>query len=76
MSDALEARIESLGRQIFTGMEKQSPSVFNKDFWSGKMMEWSMKDEAFKIQMFRFVDVFPVLQNAEQIARHLQEYFS
>ena len=58
MSDALEARIEALGRQIFTGMEKQSPSVFNKDFWSGKMMEWSMKDEAFKIQMFRFVDVF------------------
>ena len=76
MSDALEARIEALGRQIFTGMEKQSPSVFNKDFWSGKMMEWSMKDEAFKIQMFRFVDVFPVLQTPEQIARHLQEYFA
>ena len=76
MSDAVEARIEALGRQIFAGMEKQSPSIFNKDFWSGKMMEWSMKDEAFKIQMFRFVDVFPVLQTPEQIARHLQEYFS
>ncbi len=38
-------------------------------------MEWSMKDEAFKIEMFRFVDVFPTLKDHVQVAEHLQEYF-
>ncbi len=38
-------------------------------------MEWSKKDEAFKIEMFRFVDVFPTLKDHVQVAEHLQEYF-
>lgn len=56
-------------------MPKDSPSVFKKDYWNGKVMEWSMRDEAFKVEMFRFVDVFPVLRSSESIARHIQEYF-
>ena len=38
-------------------------------------MDWSMRDDAFKVEMFRFVDVFPVLASASEVARHLQEYF-
>ena len=38
-------------------------------------MDWSMKDPAFKVEMFRFVDVFPTLRSAPEVARHLQEYF-
>jgi len=34
-----------------------------------------MKDEAFKVEMFRFVDVFPYLTRPESVARHLVEYF-
>jgi RHH-type proline utilization regulon transcriptional repressor/proline dehydrogenase/delta 1-pyrroline-5-carboxylate dehydrogenase len=75
MSAALESRILQIGRDIFAGIEKESPSIFKKDFWAGRMMEWSMKDEDFKVRMFRFVDVFPVLSTPEQVARHLNEYF-
>jgi RHH-type transcriptional regulator, proline utilization regulon repressor / proline dehydrogenase / delta 1-pyrroline-5-carboxylate dehydrogenase len=70
-----EAEIRRIGEAIFGGMPKESPSVFRKDFWNGKIMEWSMRDEAFKVEMFRFVDVFPVLQTPESTARHIQEYF-
>jgi RHH-type proline utilization regulon transcriptional repressor/proline dehydrogenase/delta 1-pyrroline-5-carboxylate dehydrogenase len=72
---ALENEVQALGRAIFSKMENQSPSVFQKDWWSGKLLEWCMKDEAFKVEMFRFVDVFPVLRSHEEVARHIREYF-
>ena len=31
-------------------------------FWSEKLMDWAMRDEALKVQLFRFVDVFPMLK--------------
>ena len=38
-------------------------------------MSWAMNDEAVKVQMFRFVDVLPMLKDHHAIARHLDEYF-
>ncbi len=75
MARAKEKEIVAVGREIFDKMKGQKPSVFNKDWWSGKVMELSMKDEAFKVEMFRFVDVFPTLKDHVQVAEHIQEYF-
>lgn len=75
MARAAEKRIVELGNEIFRRMKGEAPSVFRKDWWSGKVMDWSMKDEAFKVEMFRFVDVFPALNDHVQVAEHLQEYF-
>ncbi len=75
MARVSEADIQRLGAEMFKRMKGQKPSVFQKDWWSGKMMDLSMKDEAFKVEMFRFVDVFPTLKDPMQIAEHLQEYF-
>ncbi|QDG53725.1 L-glutamate gamma-semialdehyde dehydrogenase [Persicimonas caeni] len=75
MARASEKQIKKLGEEIFSRMKGEKPSVFKKDWWSGKMMDWSMKDEAFKVEMFRFVDVFPTLKDHVQVAEHLQEYF-
>lgn len=38
-------------------------------------MNWAMEDEAVKVQMFRFVDVLPMLRDHNAIAQHLEEYF-
>ena len=38
-------------------------------------MDWAMDDERLKVEMFRFVDVFPTLRSGGDIARHLREYF-
>ncbi len=39
-------------------------------------MDWSMKNEDFKVQMFRFVDVLPYLNTSESLSRHIEEYFA
>ncbi len=55
-------------------MKGQTPGLFDKAWWSGQVLEWAMRDPGFKTEMFRFVDVFPVLQTPEEVARHIQEY--
>ncbi len=69
-----EHRAGEIGQDLFKKMKGQKPGVFNKAWWQGQVMEWSMKDEDFKTEMFRFVDVFPVLQNPDDVYRHLEEY--
>jgi RHH-type proline utilization regulon transcriptional repressor/proline dehydrogenase/delta 1-pyrroline-5-carboxylate dehydrogenase len=64
------------GQQIFQNVEEDKTSIFNKDWWYGRIMDWSMKNEKFKVQMFRFVDVLPYLNSSEEISRHLKEYFT
>lgn len=73
----LNSQIEKLGLEIFekAGAQK-SKSVFNKDWWYGKIMDWSMKNEQFKTQMFRFVDVLPSLNSNNEVTRHIKEYFT
>ena len=39
-------------------------------------MDWAMQDEAFKIQLFRFVDTFPMLVTPQQVHEHLVDYLS
>lgn len=67
-----EQDIQQLGRQIFERMKGEKPGLF--DAWSGKLMDWAMKDEAFKLNMFRFVDVLPSLRTADAVQSHVQEY--
>lgn len=71
-----ERRVVALGREFFTSIQGEAPSVFNKGFWTGKVMDWAMKNDDFKVQLFRFVDVLPYLNTSESLQRHIEEYFS
>ena len=44
------------------------PSVWERRWWDDRIMAWAMQDESVKVQMFRFVDVLPML--ATQRRRH------
>ncbi|WP_374078936.1 L-glutamate gamma-semialdehyde dehydrogenase [Bdellovibrio bacteriovorus] len=73
----IQSQIVARGEEIMKRMESQSKaSIFSKDFWYGSIMEWSMKNEKFKTNMFRFVDVLPSINSGDEVARHLKEYFS
>lgn len=73
----IQSQIVTRGEEILKRMESQSKaSIFSKDFWYGSIMEWSMKNEKFKTNMFRFVDVLPSINSGDEVARHLKEYFS
>ena len=39
------------------------------------MLEWAFTHAEFKTQLFRFVDVFPRCRDADDVLRHLSEYF-
>jgi len=52
----------------------EPPSLFSKKGFYGGLMEWAMRDEQFKTQLFRFVDVLPALTSSGEVARHLHEY--
>ncbi len=74
-SSELNARIINRGREFFAGIAGEKPSLFDKGSWMGKMMDWSMGNEQFKVQMFRFVDVFPSLTTGKLLTEHIREYF-
>ncbi len=71
-----QREIEEKGQAIFANMEEDSGSLFKKERWYGRIMDWSMKNQSFKTQMFRFVDVLPYLKSSSEVARHLREYFA
>ncbi|MDR0338645.1 MAG: proline dehydrogenase family protein, partial [Desulfovibrio sp.] len=76
MDQALERKILDRGREFFASISGESLSIFSKNWWTDKVMNWSMRNEDFKVQMFRFVDVMPYLSTPELLQRHIREYFA
>ncbi|MFH1808662.1 MAG: proline dehydrogenase family protein [Pseudomonadota bacterium] len=74
--DVLEAKIHAIGAELFAATKGTQPSIFDKGFWNGKIIDYCMAHEAFKVEMFRFVDVMPMLRDADNLARHVKEYFT
>ena len=73
---ALETRALERGREFLKHARAGKSTFLSKGFWSDKLMDWSMKDEAFKVQLFRFVDAFPMLRTPDQVHDHLTDYLS
>src|SRR6266480_1639247 len=73
---ALQAAVERRGQRIFELVDQHPESIFSKAGFYQKMMAFSMRDETFKVQMFRFVDVLASLRHSTDIVRHLGEYFA
>src|SRR4030067_2237717 len=74
--DKIEHRITETGTRLYSEATSFTPSIFDKRKWEGKVLEWAMKDEHFKTQLFRFIDVLPSLKNDYAVIRILKEYFS
>ena len=73
--DGLEPQIQSIGADLLDRMAAHpAPGLLSKQGAYARLMEWSMRDPAFKAQLFRFVDVLPTLDSSAEIVRHLQEY--
>jgi RHH-type proline utilization regulon transcriptional repressor/proline dehydrogenase/delta 1-pyrroline-5-carboxylate dehydrogenase len=51
----LQPEIETRGLEIFERMAGEWPGVFKNV--TGRLMDWSMRNESVKVQLFRFVDV-------------------
>lgn len=75
MSTDFESRVRKTGMRLYELVEGETPSLFQRKYWMGKMMDWCMRHEDFKVELFRFIDVFPCLTDPTSVAKHMKEYF-
>jgi len=73
---ALEKEIRELASTLYRKAAEHKPALFEPQDWIGRMIDWSLEDEALRVALFRFVDVLPSLDSAAEIGRHLREYFT
>ncbi len=72
----LQTETARRGQQIFDLVDRYPESIFTKAGFYQRMMALSMKDEHFKVQMFRFVDVLATIHRPKDIVQHFDEYLS
>lgn len=60
---------------MFRELAERKQSRLELDYYTDRLMAWGMKDEEFKVSLFRFVDVLPSLPTAASVVRHVHEYF-
>ncbi|MDT7041059.1 proline dehydrogenase family protein [Candidatus Nitronereus thalassa] len=71
----LESSIQQIGRTLAKHSKASTTTILSQRWWNDLLMDWGMRDEDFKVQLFRFVDVLPTLKTDEQFTRVLAEYF-
>ena len=74
--ESLEARTFDYGREIFARLGRDTSFPLSPRWWDERLMDVTMGSEALKVQLFRFIDVLPMLHTSEEINRHLREYFA
>ena len=73
--ELLESSVQKIGRTLAEHSKTGAATILSQRWWNDLLMDWGMRDEDFKVQLFRFVDVLPTLKTDEQFTRLLAEYF-
>jgi RHH-type proline utilization regulon transcriptional repressor/proline dehydrogenase/delta 1-pyrroline-5-carboxylate dehydrogenase len=76
MKQVSDDAIKQKGREIFAHMKGEKPRLFSRRNLTGRLLDWSMKQEALKIQLFKLIDVLPALQNSREVAEHSGDYLA
>jgi len=71
-----EVRLVEVGTELLGAARGHKAGLLSSAFYSDALMNWSMKDPNFKVQLFRFVDCFPTLRTPEQVFEVLDDYLS
>ncbi len=71
----LEAAVLRIGQHLAQLSAGRTPTVFDSRWWSQNVINLAMKDPAFKVQLFRFIDVLPAVASDQAVVRLAEEYF-
>ncbi len=71
----IEETTLEIGRRLLLETRSQSKSIFSRDRWQSKFMQWCMTNPDLKINLLRLVETFPVLKSNDEIVAHLFEFF-
>ncbi|MBS0151158.1 MAG: proline dehydrogenase family protein [Nitrospira sp.] len=71
----LETAVFQIGQRLAQLSAGRTPTVFDSHWWSQSVINLAMKDPAFKVQLFRFIDVLPAVASDQAVVRLAEEYF-
>ncbi len=71
-----DARIRAIGHEMLEKARAHRSGLLSAKFYQDRLMDWSMKDHEFKVQLFRFVDAFPSLTTPDLVHEHLVDYLT
>jgi RHH-type proline utilization regulon transcriptional repressor/proline dehydrogenase/delta 1-pyrroline-5-carboxylate dehydrogenase len=72
---SIEPRIQVIGRELFDRVTGDRQAFYSADRWTAALFQWSLQHDDAKLQLFRFIDVLPALDDDRELVRHLREYF-
>src|SRR3989449_10375776 len=75
MRAAQEVDTRRPATRLYEPAAAPTPRLFDRKWWTGRLLDWAIRDETFKVQLFRFIDVLPTLKTPSQIKRLVDEYF-
>jgi RHH-type transcriptional regulator, proline utilization regulon repressor / proline dehydrogenase / delta 1-pyrroline-5-carboxylate dehydrogenase len=73
--DSLETDIRRFGQTLAEHAHHHAPGILDHRWWANLLLDWGTRDEQFKVQLFRFIDVLPALRTNTQFVQILKEYF-
>lgn len=68
-----QERILAVGGALLERARAQGGDLLSGRFYSDALKQWALRDPAFKVQLFRFVDAYPSLGTPEEVLAHLQD---
>jgi RHH-type proline utilization regulon transcriptional repressor/proline dehydrogenase/delta 1-pyrroline-5-carboxylate dehydrogenase len=71
-----EQEIRDIALALHREARGERPTLFAKRQWVGRVMKRVMREPAFKVQFYRFIDVLPALRDDRQVLGMLKEYFT
>jgi RHH-type proline utilization regulon transcriptional repressor/proline dehydrogenase/delta 1-pyrroline-5-carboxylate dehydrogenase len=72
----VEGRTREIAGAIYAFLKEERPSFFASGGWRKSVIEWSLRDERFRTQLLRFIDVLPSLRADGLVLRIFTEYLS
>jgi len=74
-SENLESSVQQIGEELARLSAGQSPTLFERQWWSQAAMNLAMHDLDFKTQLFRFIDALPSVSDDRRVVSLAEEYF-
>ena len=71
----LEDSVRHIGEELARLSGGQSPTLFERRWWSQAAINLAMHNPDFKTQLFRFIDMLPSITNDQRVVTLAQEYF-
>ena len=73
--DNVESAVRQIGEELARLSAGQSPTLFERQWWSQAAMNLAMHDLDFKTQLFRFIDTLPSVTDDQRVVTLAEEYF-